>query len=262
MSNEPLISIITINYNDKNGLERTFNSVFKQSHQDFEYVVIDGGSTDGSVEVIEKNQDKISYWVSEKDKGIYNAMNKGIVAAKGTYLLFLNSGDHLYADETLALSVPYLQNKAKDMYYGNILVRDGIKDVIHTYPEQLTLDYLFYHSLSHPTTFIKKSRLLEMNLYDENLKIASDWKFFMIGILIKGFTHDHLNEIVSVFYRDGISSTNTELLNIEKEQVLTTEFPLFYKEFKKLKRYKQISDFYHKSRVLHFFQKLKIIKKV
>ena len=91
MDKTPLISVITINFNDRVGLERTFESVFNQTFQDFEYIVIDGGSNDGSKELIEQNTEKISYWISEPDKGIYNAMNKGISAAKGDYLLFLNS---------------------------------------------------------------------------------------------------------------------------------------------------------------------------
>ena len=103
MDKKPLISIITINFNDKIGLQRTFDSVFAQDFNDFEYIVIDGGSNDGSKELIEENTDKISYWISEPDKGIYNAMNKGIKVANGEYLLFLNSGDKFYNKKSLIL---------------------------------------------------------------------------------------------------------------------------------------------------------------
>ena len=89
------ISIITVNYNDREGLKKTIESVINQTWQDFEFIIIDGGSTDGSREVIEQYKDKIDYWISEPDKGIYNAMNKGIKAASGEFLLFLNSGDRL-----------------------------------------------------------------------------------------------------------------------------------------------------------------------
>ena len=104
MDKTPLISVITINFNERVGLERTFESVFNQTFQDFEYIVIDGGSNDGSKELIEENTEKISYWISEPDKGIYNAMNKGISVAKGDYLLFLNSGDILYKNDVLSVS--------------------------------------------------------------------------------------------------------------------------------------------------------------
>lgn len=95
------ISIITINYNDKIGLSKTINSVLNQSWQKFEFIVIDGGSNDGGLEVIEQFKDKIDYWVSEPDKGVYNAMNKGIKVAKGEYLIFMNSGDTFYDDQVL-----------------------------------------------------------------------------------------------------------------------------------------------------------------
>ena len=93
-----LLSIITINYNDKEGLARTMNSVLSQTYTDFEYIVIDGGSNDGSKTIIEQHQDQLGYWVSEPDSGIYNAMNKGIAKANGEYILFLNSGDVLIDD--------------------------------------------------------------------------------------------------------------------------------------------------------------------
>src|SRR5215213_3812369 len=91
----PQFSIISINLNNAEGLQKTFDSVFNQTFTDFEYIIIDGGSSDGSEEIIKENADKFSYWVSEKDDGIYDAMNKGIAKATGDYLLFLNSGDHL-----------------------------------------------------------------------------------------------------------------------------------------------------------------------
>ena len=87
------LSIITINFNNKAGLERTITSVFQQDFKDFEFIVIDGGSTDGGKELIESNKQHFSYWVSEADKGIYNAMNKGIKMSKGKYVAFLNSDD-------------------------------------------------------------------------------------------------------------------------------------------------------------------------
>ena len=88
MPKKPLISIITVNINDFNGLVRTMTSVFEQTYKEHEYIVIDGGSTDGSKEYIESHNDKIDFWISEQDSGIYNAMNKGIKAATGEYLLF------------------------------------------------------------------------------------------------------------------------------------------------------------------------------
>ena len=94
-------SIITINYNNADGLRRTIESVVSQTYADYEYLIIDGGSTDGSVNAIKEYEDKISYWVSEKDGGIYNAMNKGVKVAHGEYLIFMNSGDVFYNDRVI-----------------------------------------------------------------------------------------------------------------------------------------------------------------
>jgi len=113
----PILSIITINYNDKVGLERTLKSVVTQTYKAFEFLVIDGGSTDGSKELIEANKANINYWVSEPDKGIYNAMNKGIIKANGEYLLFINSGDELFSPTVLEENIQLLTNH-KIIYFN------------------------------------------------------------------------------------------------------------------------------------------------
>ena len=121
------ISIITINYNDKYGLSRTIDSVLNQTYEDFEYIVIDGNSNDGSKEILKNHDLSIDYWVSEPDSGIYNAMNKGIRVAKGDYLLFLNSGDYLCDNDTIH-NVAKEIDGGKDLYYGNaIFKRDTLE---------------------------------------------------------------------------------------------------------------------------------------
>ena len=97
----PKLSIITVNLNKAKGLQKTIESVIFQTFTDYEYIIIDGGSTDGSKQIIEQYADKITYWVSEPDSGIYNGMNKGIKVAKGEYCLFLNSEDYLLSNEIL-----------------------------------------------------------------------------------------------------------------------------------------------------------------
>src|SRR5690606_3965772 len=121
MAANPLISIITVNLNNLEGLKRTMASVFNQTYQNFEYLIIDGGSSDGSKEYIEANADKISYWVSEPDKGIYNGMNKGIKKARGEYLLFLNSGDHFVEQKVLEDNHHFLNDSP--IIYFDVLVR-------------------------------------------------------------------------------------------------------------------------------------------
>lgn len=218
-----MLSIITINYNNKEGLKRTIISVINQTFKQFEYIVIDGDSTDGSKDIISNYKDSFSYSVSEPDKGIYNAMNKGIKVAKGDYLLFLNSGDHFYSNESLSFFKPFLlKNNIKDILYGNILVKSQ-KEFIKTYPEKLTFSYFVKDTLPHPGSLINK-KCFNHFLYDEDLQIASDWKFFMLGICKKSFSYFYINHVVSTFYLDGISSADIDLVKRERKQVLTKEF--------------------------------------
>jgi glycosyltransferase involved in cell wall biosynthesis len=225
MDKTPLISVITINFNDRVGLERTFESVFNQTFQDFEYIVIDGGSNDGSKELIEENTEKISYWISEPDKGIYNAMNKGISAAKGDYLLFLNSGDKFYAEKSLSLGSKYLGEE--DIIYGDLEVVNDEKSSIKKYPTDLSLFYFYEEALPHPSTFIKKSAFEKFGLYDENLKIVSDWKWFLLSICTQNASFKKIEEVISTFYLDGMSSdlANQKKLANERNLVFETYFP-------------------------------------
>lgn len=218
-----LISIITINYNNVKGLKNTIESVFRQSYTDLEYIVVDGGSTDGSKALIKENASKINYWISEPDEGIYHAMNKGIKVAKGDYLLFLNSGDHFYSNKSLSFFKPYLlKNDMRDILYGNILVKSQI-EFIKTYPEKLTFSYFVKDTLPHPGSLINK-KCFNHCLYDEGLQIVSDWKFFMLGVCKKKYTYKYVNKVISTFYLDGISSNNIDLVKRERQQVLTKEF--------------------------------------
>jgi glycosyltransferase involved in cell wall biosynthesis len=239
MPSNPLISVITINYNDANGLEHTVASVHKQSYKPIEYIVIDGGSTDGSRSYLENNSELITHWVSEPDTGIYNAMNKGIAKATGMYVLFLNSGDTFYSETALASFIPYVASQ-KDIYYGNIQVLGG-KVRIQTYPEEVSFAYFVKKTLPHPAALIKRS-CLETLPFDETLQIVSDWKFFTQGICKHGFTYQYVNAVISSFRMDGISSTNPNLVKEERLKVLETDFSGLFSEYQqtqKLKREQQ-----------------------
>ena len=130
------ITIITINFNNQNGLQKTMDSVFRQTNKDFQYIVIDGGSSDGSKELIERNQSKINHWVSEPDNGIYHAMNKGIEKATGEYLLFLNSGDELINELVVEKVTPLLHTE--DIISGNLIVDEDSEDVLRPTKEAIS----------------------------------------------------------------------------------------------------------------------------
>jgi len=210
------LSIITVNLNNRDGLQKTIDSVVSQTFRDFEWIVIDGGSTDGSKELIEQYADHFAYWVSEPDKGIYNAMNKGIKVAKGDYLQFLNSGDWLF-DET-ALERIFSHCFDADIVYGDMGICEGNKIDIRKYSEKLSFNYLLGYSLGHCATFHKRE-ILQEELYDEELKIVADWKFFLTQAL-KNSKFEHLGETVSCFDTTGISSTGGHKVIAEREKVI------------------------------------------
>ena len=146
-----ILSIITINYNNCAGLKRTIDSVVTQSFQDFEWIVIDGGSSDGSRELIEKYSPHVSYWVSEPDNGVYHAMNKGIDVANGDYLLFLNSGDWLFGANTLQKCISY--GFSSDVIYGDSLFVYENQVVEYRFNSPLTLNDLYTGFLGHASSF-------------------------------------------------------------------------------------------------------------
>ena len=228
---QPLLSIITINYNDAFGLEKTIASVLNQSFQNFEYIIIDGASKDSSVEVIQKNKEKIHYWCSEKDLGIFNAMNKGIKVAKGSYLLFLNSGDVLNGLSALSdfISNP---NFGGDIIYGDYKFLDGEK----IYPDDLTPLFFMRTSLPHQSTFFKKRVFDVMGVYDEKYKIVSDRAFYIKCFLSNQFVFKHINYPLTIFDLSGISNDDSfrTLKDIEDEQVFKENYGLYYKDYKNM----------------------------
>lgn len=223
------ISIITINYNDKIGLKKTIESVLNQTYNDFEFIVIDGNSNDGSKELIKDYQDKISYWVSEPDSGVYNAMNKGIRAANGEYLLFLNSGDFLLNDTIIEKVLQSIDGNF-GIYYGNLIYSlNGVKTQLWTPPKTLSFTYFLSDSLPHPSSFIKRE-LFEIHFYySEEYKIVSDWEFYIYCICKMNVSYKHLDLIISDFDNSGVSSIKDNLDKIKTEKILVYQkhFPLF-----------------------------------
>ena len=257
----PKLSIITINYNNLAGLQRTVESVVNQTWQEFEYIIIDGGSTDGSAAYIESQNDKIDYWVSEPDKGIYNAMNKGIAKATGEYLLFLNSGDHLNDFSSLEQNHIYL--KDKEIVYFNIkeIRDDAIR--IKKCPEVITFAYMVKDSIPHQSTFIQKNLFEKIGYYDENLDIVSDWKFFIIALGKHNATYRYVDDDLSTFYLGGISSSNDNYQRMlrEKEFVINSDFSIFEDETRQYFRLKEIVYNLRKSKKINWLIKFGLLNK-
>lgn len=223
----PKLSIITINRNNKQGLLQTITSVRKQTFIDFEYIVIDGASTDGSVEVIDEYTSLFSYSVSEPDTGVYHAMNKGILKATGVYCLFLNSGDYLYDSTTLQQI--FSHNPTQDIIYGDSI--NG--DIYCRYPERLTPLYLFRKPILHQASFIKRELFEKYGLYNESYKIVSDWEFFLKTLYKAQVSYLYIPNIPIVYFdMGGINNTQQQLLQDEKEQMLRSIFAEHYDEYK------------------------------
>lgn len=220
----PQLSIITINYNNAEGLKKTIESVLAQSAKNFEYIVVDGASSDGSKAIIEQYQDKISYWISEKDLGIYNAMNKGILAAKGEFCQFLNSGDYL-ADENVTQKM-LSQCDDSSVIYGNMIKKWPSGKIFKNTSIDTKSFYNFYlGSLNHSPAYIRKSLFEKYGLYDENLKIVSDWKFFLKAIALENESVKYVDLDMTIFDMTGISNTNSNLDKSERKMFLEEQIP-------------------------------------
>lgn len=230
----PLLSIITINWNNADGLQKTIQSVMSQKMDDYselEYIIVDGASKDASVEVIQNGirDSKFSVdWKSEPDKGIYNAMNKGIKKAHGEYCLFLNSGDWLFDQNVIAKILPELKAGKEDMLIAEILYfNDNKLSKGEKTPENLSLSYFYFKALPHPSTFIKKELLEKAGLYNENYRIISDWIFFTDAVCKLNCTYKIIPETVSVYNLEGISSNsdNQRKIRTAKDEYIENNFP-------------------------------------
>ena len=229
-----LISIITINYNNSLGLKKTIESVINQTSHDFEYIVIDGGSNDGTQEIIQEYNDKISYWISEKDTGIYQAMNKGWRQATGEYCLFLNSGDYLYDENVIQSSYNLIANNRADIIYGDLFAFDETQNWISKFTEPISLYYFSNNFIPHPSTFTKRSLLIKLNGFYEHYSILSDWIFFVEAFLSKA-TFFRIDLTISSFYMKGLSS-GSNVGHLEREVVFNNELKFLSNDFDNFKR--------------------------
>lgn len=234
------LSIITINYNNAAGLKRTLDSVAEQTYTDFEHIIVDGASTDGSVdEIIGYSQSSIANrhqitWISEPDTGVYNAMNKGIKRATGDYLLFLNSGDYLIEKNVLELVFNH------DCYADILCARCNVSDngkVTWTSnpPDKVTFGTLYRVGLAHQSTFIRRLLFERYGYYDESYRYNADIEFWYRTIINNIVTTQRIDVITTDYNLDGISSKENQTASYIKEierilfsyRVFTTDYDNF-----------------------------------
>lgn len=226
------ISIITINYNDAEGLRKTLASVASQTYTDIEHIIVDGASTDGSVDVIREyetinlsstNPIRI-VWVSEKDKGIYDAMNKGVAKASGEYLLFLNGGDALSSPTAIEDVSLYLNDTdfvIGRSYFSKDGKRCGASPLLSE--RDMSMYYMYLHGINHQSAFIRRNLLINTP-YDTRVKINADWLFFVQTIVMRSATVKFVDLFFSDFDLTGVSSNNEAVLK-EREEVLKKVLP-------------------------------------
>ena len=277
------LSIITINYNNAEGLRKTLASVASQTYADIEHIIVDGGSTDGSVEVIREYEQSLASrllplasnlkWLSEPDSGIYNAMNKGIEIAlgrrvvnafnrselvedknkgikmaKGEYLLFLNSGDYLVDADTL--ENVFEDANDVDIIYGDRInvYEDGSQKKVNYFPDKITGSFMYHSMISHQASFIKSDLFVKYGLYREDLKYASDWEFFLKTFLLYNCTYQHIHQYVVYFDCLGISSVanNNKEMWEERKRVFAETLPAFADDYMLMEYYQEILRGYDK----------------
>jgi glycosyltransferase involved in cell wall biosynthesis len=203
----PKVSIITVVFNGAQHIEQTIKSVISQDYSNIEYIIIDGGSTDGTQEIIKKYEQDIAFWISEKDTGIYNAMNKGWRKSTGDIIAILNADDY-YLDNTISKVVKSFIDSKAEVVYGNLTKLRGIGEKTffkEVYPNLDIMEQTM--GIFHPSTFVSRKIYDELGGYNEQYKLSSDYDF-LLRAFKKSVQFNYLNESLSVFRIGGISNTD------------------------------------------------------
>ncbi len=219
-------SVITINLNNREGLERTIKSITTQSATDFELIVVDGGSTDGSLKVAESYSSSIHFFVSEPDRGVYDAQNKGILNSNGDYVIFMNSGDEFASDNSLSLMERSLGDE--DFAFGDVMIRkDKAVTQLKKYTPTLTPHFLLNDTICHQTMIFKRSVFEKWGLYDLSYSIAADYEFLLRMILSHSARYKYINETIAIVDAGGISDQRESGLSVwyERRKAQKKYFP-------------------------------------
>lgn len=215
------ISIITVCYNNLEGLKLTAESIAKQTSQDFEWIVIDGASTDGTATYLQQLTRKADILVSEPDKGIYDAMNKGMNMARGEYQLYLNSGDYLHDENVIKALLA--KEMTADVVYGDLEILEGTEKRICQFPHKITPLFLLHSWLGHPSSLIRTEALRSIGGYDLRYRIVADWRLWMYFCL-HDYTFEYCGECISTFVMGGISSTQMDTVAQERNAIVRELF--------------------------------------
>lgn len=230
--NDNLITIITVVYNDSENIEKTIQAVLAQTYKSIEYIIIDGGSQDGTTEIIKKHERDLAYWVSEKDAGIYDAMNKAIKKSNGDWLIFMNSGDLFYNNEVLENVFFNKVYPVTDILYGNTLALNSKNIIIP--PQLISKNFFYSNTICHQSVFFNKKMFSKINQYNLKYRIIAD-RIWLLEAAIANANFKHVDFIISVWDEEGFSKNNILLYNEESNILGKTYFNLFERTILKLK---------------------------
>jgi glycosyltransferase involved in cell wall biosynthesis len=202
------ISIVTIVYNGRDVLERTINSVIDQTYDNIEYIVVDGNSNDGTVDIIKRYEDRIHIWISEEDGGIYDAINKGIALASGDIVGIIHSGDYYYKDAIKNVAEIYNSHGDDSVYFGNMEILDP--ESMHRTKRIVNIKSFFFMrsgmSIPHPSIFIPLKLYEKYGVYDIKYAVASDYDLLFRYIMVNKINFIYIDKILSCFTLGGVSS--------------------------------------------------------
>ncbi|HXV21051.1 MAG TPA: glycosyltransferase family 2 protein [Desulfuromonadales bacterium] len=243
----PLVSIVTVVFNGAEHIEQAITSVLGQSYRNFEYIVVDGGSTDGTLDIIRRYEDRIDFWVSEADSGIYNAMNKGLRLAQGELIGLLNADDFYEPDALEKTVAAYLEKRTEGIYYGNNYVLQ--EDLSLKYRNHASLRYWLGMSICHQAMFVHRDVYRELGGYREDFRFAADYDFLLRAAAAK-VTMVHV-EAYLVNYRDtGLTSRYYVASLAEAKQINRGSFGRFSR------RHAAYLASYYKTMILHVLQQV------
>ena len=209
------VSIITISYNNLSGLAETYQSIKRQTFRDYEWIVIDGGSSDGTKDFLQEHNADIAYWCCEPDKGVYNAQNKGTEHATGEYSIYMNSGDTFYADDVL--EKVFEKQTGADVIFGNwMLIFEEGKNRLGVAPETADLIYFFDNNMCHQSMLIKTEAVLNRP-YDESFRIYADWDEWL-ALYMQGKRFEKIDLTICNFMVGGISTGDNASEKLKQER--------------------------------------------
>lgn len=223
------VSVITVCYNAEEFIEQAINSVLKQKYENIEYIIIDGASTDSTVSIINKYKSKLAFFLSEPDNGMYEAMNKGIAAATGDILYFLNSDDMFYDEYVINKIVNIFQNnKDIELIYGSVFViRDPLTNdsFIRSY-NHMTKSFFVYDGIYQQAIFYKADLFKKCGYFDENYKIVGDYEWLLRAFYKYNIKREYYGDIIMAVFRYGGMSNcdKTSSLHIQERQKVIKEY--------------------------------------